>query len=342
MRARRFSMKLPSLRERSNETSVDLHNERIDIQAWKGSWPEYLEYLVDFQKSQKAHPRSNIPTRTQVLTPDEYAKLPRPSNGNLDISMFPVTESTQPLKDSRNASGSSSNYNASPPTSTDGHVARSPPTNNTMHLSDLHKYSRANDRLSNLRSSSRSADSGGNSVIGAAEDAAVAALGWESMLGDTGPHELPAQPVPNHQHESQISDSGLLCSSQQAKFDNIREREAPRRLSARRLPFVGSISQAIPVSDTSPSQDIPQFDGPSERKNEHQSRDASENPDTSLKGTNKRKASQFSLRSLSDTFSAKRPRLNIRKLATTVGQSLSQARRTLKQRNLNDRRNFEA
>lgn len=99
--------------------------------------------------------------------------------------MFPQSEpSGMEVQRCPSNSASSSCYEMSPPSTIRGDSTDF--EDHTLQLASLEKYSRANDCLSNLRSSSGSVSSG-VSVHGAAEDAATAAKGWQaelsSMLG---------------------------------------------------------------------------------------------------------------------------------------------------------------
>ena len=343
-------MKLPSLRERSNETSSDQQQERIEIGAWTGTWPEYLEYLAARSRGRqhratdtrgKYQQQANTPA---AVHPD--FKCTRPGNGNLSLDMFPLSEPLEMGERPRSASDSSSSYDdddAAHPGNNrpaEGDAPKSPPPKNTLQLSDLEKYSRANDRLSNLRSSSGSANSGGRSFHGAAEDAAAAVEGWESLLRLSGSHD-------QHMRENK---------GQHDEPDGYhRDTEAARRVTSqnrRTMPFVGKSFRWHTAGGESHSSNhenrkrnsVPQMDGPVDFHQSIRATESSEEPLSPIHdhGGTKRKASHFSLRSLSSSFAAKRPRISFRKLATSVSKGFTQAKRNLRQRNVEDRRNFEA
>lgn len=189
MRPRHLSFHLPSVRECSNETvarnnenGTTLAGERIDAHTWTGSGPEYLAYLGRFK------PTTN-PLASEK-TAEYTGQCASPDFGNLTLDMISLhlrdaSDDGYASQDSTSRSHYSSSRSSSEGSADRAALTVPPPnsppraTKNSLDLQGLEKYSYGNDRLSNLRSISGS--SGGDSVVGAAEDTAVAAQGWASL-----------------------------------------------------------------------------------------------------------------------------------------------------------------
>ncbi|KAL6855146.1 hypothetical protein ACO1O0_006284 [Amphichorda felina] len=232
-------MQLPSLRERSHETSDDANHQHDPTDAVNLT-SKGLDYLPHLS-------RGNPTIKPAVADEDGADGLYKgqchsPGVGNLTLDMIPGPENST-HEQAGPVSSCSSNYSATPSLEDDKSEAPtvepspSPYDINSLHLSDLEKYSRANNCLSNLRSISDS--SGGESCDGT-----------NASLGDTEQH------IPN--------------------------------------------------------------------------------------AATKRRASHFSLRSLSNSFATKRRRLSVRKFATAIHRQFVDMSRRLRRRTTADRRCFEA
>ena len=189
MRPRHLPFRLPSVRERISETASRNNDngdtstgERVDAHTWTGSGPEYLAYLGRFK-----------PT-TNPLASDKTAEYTgqcgSPGFGNLTLDMISLHLRDASDDGCASQDSTSCSHYSSRRSSSEGSADRAaftvlPPdspsraTKNSLDIRGLEKYSHGNDRLSNLRSPSGS--SGGDSVVGAAEDAAAAAQGWASL-----------------------------------------------------------------------------------------------------------------------------------------------------------------
>ncbi|KAI9897033.1 hypothetical protein N3K66_008055 [Trichothecium roseum] len=199
-------------------------------------------------------------------------------------------------------------------------ASRSPPPSdrrNTLRMSDFSKYSRENDRLSNLQSSSGTDGGSGEAVYDAAQDAAEAVRVWEGggrpeRRVSWNRYELPDSP------EVLPSDSASLRGKLETMLGTAGGggggggEEQP-------LPEVPTYRPSFESITT--IQD--QYDGAKDQ--DHGEPDGSPNPTTTPRPAlggiedvenrrHKRKASAFSLRSLTSNLS-KRPRLRFRKKA---------------------------
>lgn len=311
LRNRTFSVKLARLRERSNETSTSegpLQALPASFCNWNGTLKEYIAANDGAVVAKKTG------TDPQIAELQERcAERLGENGGDLKLTIFKSidknTSKTNSRGHMRQVSSSSSTYDGggsmSPPLAPG---AMSPPHHGTMNLRDLEKYSRANDRLSNLRSDSDSVGSGGEDVRGAAEDAADVAQGWEAILSN----RLKKSPfLDDKNYRSRIFTHDWR---EDMIFDRPQSTEFGR-----------------------------QYDGahsPQKHTAQH-STDATSVTEISVP-INKRKASVFSLRSIQSSLAAKRQKLSFSKLATNISSTLSSAKRRLKEHNIANRRNFEA
>lgn len=309
LRSRTFSVKLPSLRERSNETSTSeisvLQPLSANINIGNG------------KKRDTLAGRGAAVVKREVEMNPHFEDLQRrcaerleQKGGNLTLDAFKSQEKDSSGDHLRQVSSSSSVYgevgSLSPP-----HAPGSPPHHGTMNLRDLKKYSRANHDLDNLKSNTSSHGSGGDSVHGAAEDAAEVAQGWQTVLSCR-----PKNPFTSGTGR----DGKPWFTTHEWKTDSLESR--PQSIDPRRT-----------------------YDGTySPKKNTAQnSTDSSSSTDPTIAVPSaKRKASVFSLRSLQSSIAAKRSRFHFRKMASSVSTHLSEAKRRLKQHNTTNRRNFEA
>lgn len=194
-------------------------------------------------------------------------------------------------------------------------ASRSPPPSdrrNTLRVSDFSKYSRENDRLSNLQSSSGTDGGSGETVYDAAQDAAEAVRVWDrgcrpERRVSWNRYELPDSP------EVLPSDSASLRGKPETMLGTMgggEEQPLPEVPVYR--PSFESITAMQDQYDGAKDQDHAEPDG---------SPDPTTTPRPALGGIedvenrrHKRKASAFSLRSLTSNLS-KRPRLRFRKKA---------------------------
>ena len=311
LRNRTFSVKLASLRERSNETSTS----EGPLQALPASFFNLNGSLQDYIGAKDG----GIVAKKTGADPhiaelqERCAERLGEKGGGLNLNIFKSSDKDTLKTNSRGhmrlVSSSSSTYDGggsmSPPLAPG---TMSPPHHGTMNLKNLEKYSRANDRLSNLRSDSDSLGSGGEDVRGAAEDAAEVAQGWEAILSSR-PKKPPFLDDKNH--------------SARIFTHDWRQDMLPER------PQITEFWR--------------QYDGAhSPQKHTAQnSTDTTSVTEISVP-TNKRKASVFSLRSIQSSLAAKRQKLGFGKLATNISSTLSSVKRRLKEHNIANRRNFEA
>ncbi|KAM4064605.1 hypothetical protein HRG_005027 [Hirsutella rhossiliensis] len=207
---------------------------------------------------------------------------------------------------------------------------------NRLSLSDLSRFGRGNDRLSYLRSSSTVSSTqqaeGDTSHQEAMDEATAAISGWQD---EPRPLQRPAY------NQYELADSSEVLPS-----DSLSQRLSPTPLEFE--PLAPAIDSRTSPSDVSEStlnslQRLKnQYDGPADSQRLKGSEPTSLPP---LR-PNKRSASQFSLRSLTRSFS-KRPRLQgLRKLATHVyrggSRHLSLARHRWRLQKEQERRQFEA
>ena len=345
-------MQLPSLRERSHEASDDTayqHNP-IDSHELTGKGPAHIVYL------------SRCKPTIKPLVPDENKAEPpykgqcrSPGTGDLTLDLIPgLKDSTR--KCSRPVRSSSSNYSETPSLEDDDSEVPtiqpppSPPHTNSLHLCDLDKYSRANDRLSNLRSSSDS--SGGKSVHGAAEEAAMAAQGWQTVLKSSqGRQNTSAAQYQEVAPKGGTKNDAPTCNEQDVET-NLPERvqnshpashwtmsrDLPRPNSSIRNHHLPIFSQYDGAYDVSQQDDFGATNATTRRTTDP----SEETEQHTAHASTKRRASHFSLRSLSSSLVTKRPRLSLRKFATTVRREFAYVRQKLRLRTAADRRRFEA
>ena len=355
MRPRPFSMQLPSLRERSHETSDDVNHQHgpTDAVNLTSKGLDYLPHLS----------RGNPTIEPAVADEDGADGLYKgqcrsPGVGNLTLDMIPGPEKSTHEK-AGPASSCSSNYSATPSLEDDKSEAPtvepspSPHNINSLHFSDLEKYSRANDCLSNLRSSSDS--SGGESIHGAAEEAAMAAEGWESVLRSSrGRQSVSAARYQEFALNSGSKDDTSTCNTQYGKYDKP---ASPRTFQRPQLTRRWSMSRVSPQPNSSTHDHhlpvVSQYDGTydSNQKNDPGATNTTaKRRNASLGDTEqhtpnaptKRRASHFSLRSLSNSFTTKRRRLSVRKLATAIHRQFVDMSRRLRRRTTADHCHSEA
>lgn len=291
--------------------------------------------------------RSPSMSSPQVLAPDsdQFLKL---VDDNL---RFETLKSTSPSADIliRRVRSASSSY---PSQDHDLSRVQSPESaagSNRLSFSDIERFGRANDCLSNLRSNSPSTDF---PVIGseadsheAVEEASTAIAGWQD--------EPRKDKLPYNRYELAESSEDLPCDSQSQHFSR------PVVTPATPSPATsnGPKPSDNPVLDwdsihAAETQIRGQYDGIHDAYHKLTSPDPAQaffpcTPTHSQPSTwqSKRKASHFSLRSLSNSF--KRPRLGFRKWASHVyhqsSRRLSQACQKWRlAHNHHDRRAFEA
>ncbi|KAJ4220394.1 hypothetical protein NW759_007281 [Fusarium solani] len=189
-------------------------------------------------------------------------------------------------------------------------------------LGDLSQYSRANDRLSNLRSSSSSGGPTATTAYQAAADAAAAMLEWH-------------RPVTSyHKYE-------LMSSTEDLVPDDTTERNSGECQNSQ-----NSSSQTILARDTSPLKRVTantQLDGAVEKLYQGSPK-SSVQPSQAKPRVIKRSASGISLRSL--TRSVKRTRRQVKKLASSAYRSGSRkfgrTYNNIKRRHVKQRKQYSA
>ncbi|KAH7328003.1 hypothetical protein B0I35DRAFT_403444 [Stachybotrys elegans] len=204
---------------------------------------------------------------------------------------------------------------------------------NRLSLSDLSQFGYANDQLSRLQSSSSErlvqSDTSPDTHEAVA-DAEQAITGWKDEQASRPPNPFEA-PQSRNARASQSSTNPQSCSS-------ISEVEKPTSFpkshgTKRRFGADGIDSQYDGAADLTRkrSMDSPFF--------------SSKGRLSSQPRHSRRRPSQFSLHSLSDSW-AKRPRLGFRKLANTVyrtgSRQLSQARNQFRRQRIIEKREYEA
>ncbi|KAJ4322606.1 hypothetical protein N0V84_004744 [Fusarium piperis] len=191
-------------------------------------------------------------------------------------------------------------------------------------LGDLSQYSRANDRLSNLRSSSSSGDPMATTAHQAAADAAAAAmLEWHF------------QPVTSyHKYE-------LMSSTEDLVLDDTTERNSGERQNSK-----NSSSQTILAHGTSPLKRVTandQLDGAAESLCQGSPKPSVQSPQAKPRVI-KRRASGISLRSL--TRGVKRTRRQVKRLASSAYRSGSRkfgrACKNIKRQHVKQRKQYSA
>ncbi|KAF4123788.1 hypothetical protein GMORB2_5504 [Geosmithia morbida] len=280
-----FVMPLYTLRERSSEASP----------------PEYLASLA-FSSPRLLSPTGSPPVRRPREQKEQACRRQLREPGGLSLDMFPKGEPCTDHDPGRLVSDASSScYDMSPPSTIRGGTAHDENLRhgNTLRASGLEKYSRANDCLSNLRSSS--GGSSGVSVHGAAEDAAAAARGWQRGLS--------TPPTADRSVKRKSFGLGVTNGSGGSKIHD--------RFS----------------SLTSRSR---HYDGTSEDLGEPSSTRetvTTEDPRRTVDLHPKRKASVFSMRSRPETMGRKRRRSPVlQRFADTISQKLTSVRRKLRHR----------
>ncbi|WAO85487.1 Hypothetical protein NCS54_00273000 [Fusarium falciforme] len=189
-------------------------------------------------------------------------------------------------------------------------------------LGDLSQYSRANDRLSNLRSSSSSGGPTATTAYQAAADAAAAMLEWR-------------RPVTSyHKYE-------LMSSTEELVPDDTTERNSGECQNSQ-----NSSSQTILAHDTSLLKRVTantQLDGAAEKLYQDSPK-PSVQPSQAKTRVIKRSASGISLRSL--TRSVKRTRRQVKKLASSAYRSGSRkfgrTYNSIKRRHVKQRQQYSA
>ncbi|KAL2691946.1 hypothetical protein Neosp_002339 [[Neocosmospora] mangrovei] len=189
-------------------------------------------------------------------------------------------------------------------------------------LGDLSQYSRANDRLSNLRSSSSSGGPVVTTAYQAAAEAAAAMLEWH-------------RPVTSyHKYE-------LMSSTEDLVPDDTAERNSGECQKSQ-----NSSSQTILAHETSPLKRVTaniQLDGAVEQLYQGSPR-SSVQPSYAKPRVIKRSASGISLRSL--TRSVKRTRREVKRLASSAYRSGSRkfgrAYKNIKRRQVKQRKQYSA
>lgn len=189
-------------------------------------------------------------------------------------------------------------------------------------LGDLSQYSRANDRLSNLRSSSSSGGPTATAAYQTAADAAAAMLEWH-------------RPVTSyHKYE-------LMSSTEDLVPDDTTERNSGECQNSQ-----NSSSQTILAHSTSPLKRVTantQLDGAVEKLYQGSPK-SSVQPSQAKPRVIKRSASGISLRSL--TRSVKRTRRQVKKLASSAYRSGSRkfgrTYNSIKRRHVKQRKQYSA
>lgn len=355
MRPRPFSMQLPSLRERSHETSDDANHQHDPTDAVNLT-SKGLDYLPHLS-------RGNPTIKPAVADEDGADGLYKgqchsPGVGNLTLDMIPGPENST-HEQAGPVSSCSSNYSATPSLEDDKLEAPtvepspSPYDINSLHLSDLEKYSRANNCLSNLRSISDS--SGGESVRDAAEEASMEAEGRQSVLRSSrGRQSVSAARYQEFRLNSGFKDDTSTCNTQYGKYDKpnspgtFQRPQLARRWSMSRVsPHPNSnthdhhlpvVSQCDGTYDSNQQNDSGVTNTTAKRRNASLGDTEQHIPNAATK----RRASHFSLRSLSNSFATKRRRLSVRKFATAIHRQSVDMSRRLRRRTTADRRCFEA
>ncbi|KAL7921640.1 hypothetical protein ACQKWADRAFT_294859 [Trichoderma austrokoningii] len=203
---------------------------------------------------------------------------------------------------------------------------------NKLSFTDLARFSKANDRLSNLRSTLSDEDcdkSLGTVPPEAMEDAIAAIAKWQGQL----------QPRAASYNKYQLSESAELLPSDSAS-------QQPSPSGVHFLPSTPASAKSKGGLTWGSAEHIKgQLDGTHEATHQAESPDPAVISSSAPDRPSKRKASAFSLRSLTDSFS-KRPRFDIRKWASTFyrqgSQRLNMARLKWRHQTRPDRGIFEA
>ncbi|RFU73142.1 hypothetical protein TARUN_9107 [Trichoderma arundinaceum] len=248
----------------------------------------------------------------------------------------PTSSTTEDI--SRHIRKTSSSYLSQGNTSTRVQSPESISHPNKLSLTNLSRFSKANDRLSNLRST-LSSDEGCDASMStgspeAIDEAATAVAQWQAEI----------RPRIASYNRYQLSESTEVLPSDSASQQSPSGAHPP--LSTPR-----SAKDAGMVTWGSVGHIKGQYDGT------HEANSRFESPNPTIRSPctpanqehphklSKRKASAFSLRSLTNSLS-KRPRFGLRKWASTVyqhgSQRLSLARSKWRHQARQDRRMFEA
>lgn len=258
-----------------------------------------------------------------VLPPAELladqASLLRLVNDNLK---FARSDSSSFDRKSEHMRSTSSSYTEQPLNPSRMQSPVSDLGNTKTCLGDLSQYSRANDRLSNLRSSSSSGGPTATTAYQAAADAAAAMLEWH-------------RPVTSyHKYE-------LMSSTEDLVPDDTTERNSGECQNSQ-----NSSNQTILAHDTYPLKRVTaniQLDGTVEKLYQGSPR-SSVQPSQAKPRVIKRSASGISLRSL--TRSVKRTRRQVKKLASSAYRSGSRkfgrTYNNIKRRHVKQRKQYSA
>lgn len=350
-RSRVFSTALPSLSEKSSEEprSASQHVEHVEMKTWSGKTPDHHQKGLSFPTSSPQHgylaagmdtesglstPRSCEAVHEQ-LSPDADAFLEYMNNSlRLKVTPYPASPPsyTTRVRDTPRVRETSSSYDSEIVPRVQSPA--SPPHYNTLREVDIAKYSESRHCLSDLHSSG--AESAEDDTSDAVEEAAAVINKWQSVPR--------SKETTYNQYE--LADSQEVLPSDSVSQAN----NSPPALVEKKSP-TRRILELINAPRPSFSESIHamrlQYDGVGDIRNQD-----SPNPEAvprpmyshDVPRGNKRKASQFSLRSLSGHLPSKARKL--KDLANTVihegGRKLSEARKKLKQQKEIEKKRFEA
>lgn len=330
-RARTFSAALPSLEERR---SWETYDEPSPGKPWH-TGPIVRTSLVDANLSCKSrNARANISHETQRVLTSMASNTRRPPADCKDHESTKLDDIDEMLRDKIKLSpeieppieplirvrSSSSTYDAQDSVMSRVQSPDTPVLCPTIRVADFSKYGQANDSLSNIHSSSSASEvTFGGNPCEPLKDAADAILEWQGEICS----DSPQYNAFSHAEISEVLPSDSLSGS--ISFGMFRPLEVKKRHVMEKEPSVRF-----------------QYDG----GNDHRNADSPSIPPHFGPRAAKRKAPHFSLRSISSQIAAKRPRLGLRKMASTAyekgSRQLSQVRRRLVEQSKSERKDFAA